>query len=270
MVPRGGLEPPTHGFSGAPGDPIEAFLNDRRARGLSVRTIQFYSDYLRLLQNHLPEPLLVTSRQQLLSVLLDLSCPQGGKQAYIRAARAFFYWAMDNELIDRNPCQRLRIKSPKPLRYTLSLDALKNLLKGCDTSTQLLTVMLLADTGVRRAELASIKVADIDLDSRTIMIEGKGAKQRRVRFGPVTAIAVADALSGRTDEDRLLGLDASGVSSLLVRLEYRTGMKCNAHSFRRMFACEAIRNGMNLFHVQPLLGAFNTCHDTHLRRAGRV
>ena len=32
------------------------------------------------------------------------------------------------------------------------------------------------------------------------------------------------------------------------------GIKCNAHSFRRTFATESVRNGMNLFHVQSLLG----------------
>ena len=36
MVPRGGLEPPTHGFSILPNDPINAFLDDRISRGLSV------------------------------------------------------------------------------------------------------------------------------------------------------------------------------------------------------------------------------------------
>ncbi len=59
----------------------------------------------------LRNPLLVTFRQQLLSVLLDLIVHTRGK-ASLRAARAFFYWVMDNELIDRNPCQRLRIGRP--------------------------------------------------------------------------------------------------------------------------------------------------------------
>ena len=41
---------------------------------------------------------------------------------------------------------------------------------------------------------------------------------------------------------------------MLVGLESLTGIKCNAHSFRRTFATESVRNGMNLFHVQSLLG----------------
>ena len=41
---------------------------------------------------------------------------------------------------------------------------------------------------------------------------------------------------------------------MLKRLGEKTGIKCNAHAFRRTFACESVRNGVNLFHVQSLLG----------------
>ena len=61
MVPRGGLEPPTHGFSIQSNDPIKAFLYDRISRGLSVQTIKFYQNYLERLQTGLLSPLLVTT-----------------------------------------------------------------------------------------------------------------------------------------------------------------------------------------------------------------
>ena len=54
--------------------------------------------------------------------------------------------------------------------------------------------------------------------------------------------------------DGLLGLKPRGVAQVLAGLESVTGIKCNAHSFRRTFATETVRNGMNLFHVQRLLG----------------
>jgi len=44
------------------------------------------------------------------------------------------------------------------------------------------------------------------------------------------------------------------ITNLLKELGDKTGIKCNAHSFRRTFATESVRNGMNLFHVQSLLG----------------
>ena len=44
---------------------------------------------------------------------------------------------------------------------------------------------------------------------------------------------------------------------MLSRLGGKTGIKCNAHAFRRTFATESVRNGLNLFFVQSLLGHSN-------------
>jgi site-specific recombinase XerD len=74
-----------------------------------------------------------------------------------------------------------------------------------------------------------------------------------VRFGPVTRQLLSKWLAGRRTGS-LLGLKARGIAWMLWRLEHKTGIKCNAHAFRRTFAAETIRDGMNLFHVQALLG----------------
>ena len=57
--------------------------------------------------------------------------------------------------------------------------------------------------------------------------------------------------------ESLLGLAPRGISIMLSRLGEKTGIKCNAHAFRRTFATESVRNGLNLFHVQSLLGHAN-------------
>jgi integrase/recombinase XerD len=90
--------------------------------------------------------------------------------------------------------------------------------------------------------------------TQTIRITGKGKMRRIVKFGDVTAMRLSAWIEGRQSDNALLGISSGGVSSLLAKLRRRTGIRCNAHSFRRLFACEAIRNGMNLFDVQSLLG----------------
>ena len=56
------------------------------------------------------------------------------------------------------------------------------------------------------------------------------------------------------NEGSLFDLKPRGVSVMLERLGRAAGIKCNAHAFRRTFACESVRNGLNLFYVQSLLG----------------
>ena len=83
---------------------------------------------------------------------------------------------------------------------------------------------------------------------------GKGARQRRVAYGEISGRILRDYLTGESRGEKLFDLLPRGVSEILRRLGNETGIKCNAHMFRRTFATHAIRNEMNVFHVQSLLG----------------
>ncbi len=52
-------------------------------------------------------------------------------------------------------CKNLSVKVPNADRYTLSVEQLDRLVQACDTEIQSVVVTLLADTGIRRSELAS-------------------------------------------------------------------------------------------------------------------
>ena len=51
-------------------------------------------------------------------------------------------------------------------------------------------VRLLLDTGMRRAELAGLKVDDVDLDQQVAIVMGKGRRPRACPFGSKTAQAL--------------------------------------------------------------------------------
>ena len=248
-----------NGFEVAPSDTSNAqlvtrFLAERRSRSLSVHTIRFYSQYLLRFTAGTNWHLFDLNREHIGDFLDSLTCAPGGKHAYFRAIRAFYQWAVDNELIQRSPVERMKApKVPKPIRYAVPLDALGTLLAACECDRDRLIVSLLADTGIRRSELASIRLTDVDVPSGTIRVWGKGAKERKVAFGNRTGAMLAKHLELWADA-RLLGMSAWGVGKVLERLSRATGIRCNAHSFRRTFATESIRNGMNVFHVQSLLG----------------
>ena len=153
-----------------------------------------------------------------------------------------------------NPCSKVRIKVPKPLRLAVRAIDIPSLLSACDAVRDKLAVAILADTGLRLSEVASIELGDVELEGGTITVWGKGAKQRVVRYGPLTGELMLGWIHTRPNTDGLLGLTPRGIAEMLKRLEVRTGIRCNAHAFRRTFACESVRNGLNVFYVQSLLG----------------
>ena len=236
---------------------LHHFIKEKTARSLSPQTIGFYREKLQYLCNHCNHfglSILSLGRQDIHKLLIGLRCNPGGKHAYLRAWRAFYSWAEENGLISGNPCSRVRVRVPKPLRHAVQIEDIPRVLAGCATVRDKLIVSMLADTELRLSELSSISLSDMSLQTRTVKVWGKGAKERVVRYGPRTGALLDEYLHAAMTTDSLLELKPRGISIMLSRLGKATGVKCNAHSFRRTFATQSVRNGLNLFHIQSLLG----------------
>ena len=124
-------------------------------------------------------------------------------------------------------------------------------------------VGLLATTGVRRAELAGLRLGDLDLAGRSIRVIGKGSKERDVPLSQAAVVAICTYLPHRPSRasDRLL-LTASGVPLTgqqlhrqVKRLLRRAGLgEVTLHWFRHTFATQLIQGGTDIRTVQELLG----------------
>jgi integrase len=109
---------------------------------------------------------------------------------------------------------------------------------------------------MRLNELLSIKESHIDWDSRTVVIWGKGGTQRKAPFTKRTAELMGEHL--RVNEINgnvnVWGIRRRGVQIMLYRLERRTGLPCNPHMFRRTFAFNLRRAGLDVEHIMRLGG----------------
>jgi len=112
------------------------------------------------------------------------------------AAQQFFRWAAEEGEIDESPMERMRppIVPEEPLRVLAEgeLERLLALTKGRGFSEvrDRAIIMLLADAGLRRAECAGVRVANIDLDEGVAIELCKGRRPRACRFGAVTSRAL--------------------------------------------------------------------------------
>ena len=145
-------------------------------------------------------------------------------------------------------------KTPKTVLYTMTPEKVHRLLEAASCIRDRAAISLLADSGARRSEIVAIKTNDVDLEKNCIKVMGKGNKEGYLIFGEATKAHILRHLEENNPTSTLFDLDTEGLKTVLRRLHVRTGIKCNAHSFRRTFATESVRNGMNLFHVQSLLG----------------
>lgn len=137
-------------------------------------------------------------------------------------------------------------------------DTLKALIAICKTYPRHyalrneLIVRLLLDTGMRRRELANVRIRDID--NMSISIVGKGEKPRYVYFGNNTGrvldryLRVRSQFPGADCGYLLLGshgkLGRSGIYSVIKRLCERAELPhINPHAFRHTFAHDWLDNG---------------------------
>lgn len=94
--------------------------------------------------------------------------------------RAFWAWAEDEALVPASPAHRLRRpKKPKKTPTLLPQAADQRLLNAAPTARDRLALLILIDGGVRRAELAGVRVRDLDLARKNLtVVLGKGQKSR--------------------------------------------------------------------------------------------
>ena len=142
-------------------------------------------------------------------------------------------------------------------------------LKTTEGQREKVIIEILYGSGVRVSELVNIKLKDIDFSSKTILIFGKGNKERIVPFGDYALEAINiymdDArekyLEGKTSDYLIVGkneeqLTTRRIEQIIDKLIKKTSIKMNItpHMFRHTFATHLLDNGCDLIAVQELLG----------------
>ena len=263
---------------------VEDFLRYIRYElNLSACTVSAYEQDLKQLQQFLSpdenefDPLSVTSGD-LRAWIVNLDA-HGIKARSIRrkeqAVRSFFQFLLKRGLVKSNPAAELELaKFKKPLPSYVRIDNMNALLDGDIDETDFklvrdrLIIMMLYETGIRRAELIGLKDADVDVPKRELKVLGKRNKERVVPFGD----ELADAITAyRRLRSATIGLDRTerffvreNGDELYASLVYRTvhsllatvggGRKLSPHVLRHTFASAMLNNGAELNSVKEILG----------------
>jgi site-specific recombinase XerD len=260
---------------------IPSFVLSLQAANRSPRTIEGYSDSLAgllawLRENGYSSGIDTIDRHAIEAYLADLFA-RGRKAATVstrfKGLKVFFQWAVEDGELDESPMVGLRppIVPEQPVPV-LTEDDLRRLVKTC-TGTgfverrDLAVVLLLADTGIRRAEAAALTLADIDLSARAVTVLGKGRRVRTVRFGAKTARALDQYLRARdrrngADDTNLLWLGErgptfgdQGIRQMLERRGLQAGIpNVHAHRFRHTFAHQHLAAGGHEGDLMALTG----------------
>lgn len=127
----------------------------------------------------------------------------------------------------------------------------------------LAALLLLYGPGLRRSEVRTLKLSDVNLTERWLRVLGKGRKTREVPLPQGCVVALRAYLACRAGNDNPYFLAGRGLQPLgertlgriVARASLRTmGRHATPHQLRHSFATHLLQDGANLREIQQLLG----------------
>lgn len=266
---------------------IDDYLQDRRARGASTKTIRIYRDALEGV--FLPfvgargvgalEVLTDRVLNDLTAGLLDGTASRSRRplskdtvHSYVRAVNSFLSWArQEGEKVDA------RARAPKlgrRLLDVLSREEIQSMEDAASSERDKLIVRVLADTGLRITELLALTGADLRQDGRNsfLHVHGKGDRDRLVPVRPETfrrlrRFADSSGVDRATDRIFISSRRSSrsglrepltiwGAEQAIREVASAAGLskRVYPHLLRHSFATHFLRRGGNPLLLQKVLG----------------
>lgn len=201
----------------------------------------------------------------------------------IASLKAIFHYFEYKDLIERNPFSRIQIKFREPvlLPKTIPLHIVETListiyeqLSSAKTDYQkrnalrdAAVIELLFATGIRISELCSLDTGDVNLHDRTVLIYGKGSKERKVQIGNDDVVNILYRYKNNYKKE----IESSGhffasqkgrkLSDQSVRRminKYAVlasiDLHITPHMFRHTFATSLLEADVDIRYIQEMLG----------------
>lgn len=194
----------------------------------------------------------------------------------ISSLKNFYKYCLKYEILEINPFSHVRsISGHRKIPDVLSFNEIDMMIKMTENNfagiRDRVILELLYSTGCRVSELTGMKVKDIDLKNRMVLVHGKGGKSRWVFLTRGASeevllyLPLRNRLMDKTGSSEVTSLilnrKGKGISSRGIRFIIEkhisaigTGKHVSPHTFRHTFATHMLNNGAGIRAVQAMLG----------------
>jgi tyrosine recombinase XerC len=212
-----------------------------------------------------------------LKYLDDIKLNNKSISRHLSSLRSFYNYLVEIKELDSNIFKRIKNpKVEKKLPNYLNIIEVEDIINEIPIKTKedirnKCIFELLYSTGIRVSEASDLKYKDIDKNSMSIRIFGKGSKERIVYYGEVFSdtlnkyLQVRDKflINGNIDYlfinkngNKLSRQSIEGIINKIIK-NSSVNHKISPHVLRHTFATHLLDNGADLRSVQELLGHEN-------------
>ncbi len=254
---------------------LTRYLTSLQARNMSQHTITAYRTDVTQFFTWLAEnDVTVTTPQHIsrfhiidyLAHLADQGRSGVTRARKLAAIRQYYQFLVDENRLPASPAATIAMpKKERKRRVFLRVDEYLRLLHAAaGQSRDYAILQLFLQTGLRVEELTKLLLTDVDLDGQTMLIHGKGNKQRMVYLEKKATQALRAYLADRppsVDQHLFLnyqgtGLSVRGVMGVVQKYRKLAGIakQFSCHSLRHTCATHKAAKGLTPWQIQALLG----------------
>ena len=238
---------------------LQLFLVRKKTEGKSDRTLEQYKLHLSKLLQDLNKPLDKIIEDDLFIYLAKYQKMRNVSNTYLDNMRlvfnSFFTWLNNKGYINKNPTIGLEpIKKEKKIKKPFTDEELEKLRRTCIQDRDLALIEFLYSTGVRASELVTLNRDNIDLNGKSVIVYGKGNKEREVYLTATACLHLKEYLKTRNDDNEALfvttrkpynRLTVAGLEHILKNLGKLAGVeKCHPHRFRCTMASNVLKKAL--------------------------
>jgi site-specific recombinase XerD len=184
----------------------------------------------------------------------------------VRCIKSLFKWIHEEGYIPKNPAAKLKEpKLGKRIPKFLCELEIEHLREACLTTMENALFEFMYSTGCRIGEVVKLNRDDINFRTNSVIVHGKGDKEREVYFNTRCSIWLQRYLDERDDEETCLfiterrpkrRMSIDNLRYIIKRISNRAGIKksIHPHQLRHSYATHMLNNGAPLEVIQSLLG----------------
>lgn len=170
----------------------------------------------------------------------------GGVVTRLKSLRAFANWCIAEELCESNPWLRIKINVPDDPRPTADEDQIERMLTHARKHRRdYALLILLADSGARKAEVAAVQVADIDLKAGTVTFRESKSRPRTIPMSDRCCTAIGLWLRARGVGAGSLWSVGDPYSLVKQCVKRHSAGGITPHQLRRAFAVRWLTKGLS-------------------------
>lgn len=255
---------------------IEEYIVCRKIGGLSQKTLALYKLVLTHFADNVAKPFNMISAFDIRNYLRGYQEQSPISNRTLDSKRTiicgFFNWLAGEEYITKNPALKIQpIKYERIHKKAMSQMDLEKIRSVLKTPREKAVIELLFSTGCRVSELITLKVSDINFETKEVSILGKGNKHRISYLNARAEVSIKEYLDSRKGDSLYListerapygKTTKANIEKIIRDIEERAkdqGLSTHItpHVFRHTTATVALNRGMNILDVSKLLGHEN-------------